>query len=166
MAASESVRRGVSIVGEYGLGIVRLGVHPHGHDDHQPIEHRGVESVGDVCSHSGGNSGLCCTPREGAMTVVGNRRLVYEQRRRLHRHIRSPDREEWDVAGCWLCKSSCERGTNRTTAQAQHRVDVGGVGTFTGESFTDLDGLIRPSARESAQRISASHRESFAGRRP
>ena len=98
------------------------------------------------------DAGLRRAPRELAVTVAGDRRLVDEQRERLHGQVRAQHRDERGVAGPGRRERGRPRGLDRSAVAAEHGVDVRGVDTVAGEALPDLRARSEHRAHATAAR--------------
>ena len=102
------------VVGEHGFLVVGLGVHPHRRNQQQRLDLVAAQhALLRRRDHTGGHAGLRRTPREPRVAIVllaVDRRLVDEQRERLHRHIRPHDDDERRVT---LGEASRARSSTR-----------------------------------------------------
>ena len=82
------------------------------------------------------------------LTRLGvDRRLVHEQRERLHGEVRPRHDHEGRVAEPRRRERSGPRDADRTVLRAEHRVHVRGVGARSGEALADLHRVISQEIR-------------------
>jgi glucokinase len=80
---------------------------------------------------------------ERAVPIVGDRRLVHEQRERPHRQVGLEHRDERGVSRPRRGERGGPRGLDRAAEPAEHRVHVRGVDPLAREALPDLRGCER-----------------------
>ena len=126
----ERGERRLRVVRVDGLLVVGGGIHPDRGHEHEVVGVVGAQHALAVrVDHARRDAGLGRAPGEPAVAlVVGvDRRLVDEQRHRLHRHVRRGDHDERGVTGARRRERGRPRRADRTVLGAEHRVDVRGV---------------------------------------